>query len=113
MTSMRITLALLPVLLLLAACSAPFSYEYGGAPEPTVDIHCTDTDPHPIAVGITETYVVTYEQVMTWFCTGYSFDNILIALETAEATDSDPDVLLEMLLEKDWEQIWSEIGLTD
>jgi len=110
---MRITLALLPSLLLLAACAAPLSYEYGGAPEPTVDIHCTDTDPHPIAVSITETYDVTYEQVMTWFCSGYSFDNILIALETAEATDSDPDELLEMLLEKDWEQIWSELGLTE
>lgn len=110
---MRITLALLPILLLLAACStAPGLTGFGVSATPTIDIHCTDADPHPIAVSITGTYDVTYEQVMTWFCGGYSFENILIALETAEATDYDPDVLLQMLLEKDWEQIWTEIGLT-
>lgn len=110
---MRITLALFPLLLLLSACGAPGLAGFNTSVTPTVDIHCTDTEPHPIAVGITEDYDVTYEQVMTWFCSGYSFENILIALETAEATGYDPDVLLQMVLEKDWEQIWEEIGLTE
>jgi hypothetical protein len=111
---MRVILTLLP-LLLLAACAAPVAREPGTSSIPAVgeiDIHCTETDPHPIAVGITADYDVTYEQVMTWFCSGFSFENILIALQTAEATGYEPGVLLEMLLDKDWEQVWSEIGLT-
>jgi hypothetical protein len=74
---------------------------------------CTETNPHPIGLSTAQTYQVTYERVMTWFCDGYSFDNILIALETSAATGDSPDVLLEMLLEKDWDEIWLEIGFTD
>jgi hypothetical protein len=51
--------------------------------------------------------------VMTWFCGGYSFDNILIALETSEAVDVPADGLLQMLQEKEWEQVWVEVGLID
>jgi hypothetical protein len=74
---------------------------------------CTETNPHPIGLSTSQTYQITYERVMTWFCDGYSFDNILVALETSAATGIAPDVLLEMLLEKDWDEIWLEIGLTD
>jgi hypothetical protein len=74
---------------------------------------CTYTDPHPIGQSIAETYAVSYQQVMDWFCSGFSFENILIALETSEAVDIPPDTLLEMLLEKEWEEIWQEIGFTD
>lgn len=77
---------------------------------PTVDIHCSESEPNPIGQDIAATYEVPYEQVMTWFCQGYSFDNILIALETSEATGIPAETLLEMLLEKDWETIWQEIG---
>lgn len=77
---------------------------------PTVDIHCSESDPNPIGQDIASTYNVSYEQVMTWFCQGYSFDNIIIALETSEATEIPAETLLQMLLEKDWETIWQEIG---
>jgi hypothetical protein len=76
------------------------------------DDQCTYTDPHPIGMSIADTYQVSYEQVMSWFCSGYSFDNILIALETSDAVDVPPDVLLDRLLETDWEDIWEEVGLT-
>jgi hypothetical protein len=68
---------------------------------------------HTVGLSIAETYEVPYEQVMKWFCDGFSFDNILIALETSEAVDIPADVLLEMLLEKEWEQIWSEVGFME
>jgi hypothetical protein len=72
---------------------------------------CTETNPHPMGQSIAETYEdVSYEQVMTWFCDGYTFDDILIALETSEATDVPASSLLEMLWEKPWEEIWEEIG---
>jgi hypothetical protein len=70
-------------------------------------------DPHPIGENIAATYEVSYQQVMAWFCSGYSFENILIALETSEAVDIPAETLLQMLLEKDWEEIWVEVGFTD
>ncbi len=78
-----------------------------------VDFKCQGSEPHPVGSNIAETYEVPYEEVIGWFCEGYSFENILIALETSEATDIPAETLLEMLLEKDWEVIWNEIGLTD
>jgi hypothetical protein len=74
---------------------------------------CTETNPHPIGQSIAESYELEYDQVMRWFCVGYSFENILIALETSEAVDIPPGALLEMLLEKDWEEIWVEIGFVN
>lgn len=102
---------LLPVLLVACqnAVPAPGAVD---TPTPTVDIHCTETDPHPIGQEIASTYNVPYEQVMTWFCEGYSFDNIIIALETSQATEIPAQTLLEMALEKDWETIWQEIGFS-
>jgi hypothetical protein len=79
----------------------------------TVDIYCTGTDPHPIGQSIAGTYAVPYQQVMTWFCSGYSFENILVALETSEAVDIKAETLLLMLLDKEWEEIWDEIGFIE
>jgi hypothetical protein len=81
--------------------------------ESTEVFNCTGNDPHPIGQNIATTYEVTYQQVMTWFCSGYSFENILVALETSQAVDIPADTLLEMLLEKEWEEIWVEVGFTD
>jgi hypothetical protein len=75
--------------------------------------NCTDNNPHPMGQSIATTYEVSYEQVMTWFCSGYSFENILLALETSEAVDVQADTLLQMLLEKEWEEIWVEVGFTE
>jgi hypothetical protein len=74
---------------------------------------CTETNPHPMGQSIAETFDVSYEQVMTWFCDDYTFDDILIALETGQATDIPAAVLLEMRMEKTWSEIWVEIGLTE
>jgi hypothetical protein len=80
----------------------------------TTDVaSCTDVNPHPIGQGIAETYDVSYDQVMIWFCRGYSFDNIMIALETGEAVNIPAETLLDMLLEKEWEDIWAEVGFVN
>jgi hypothetical protein len=84
-----------------------------GEVEATVDIHCTETDPHPIGQRISEGYGISYQQTMTWFCSGYSFENILVALETSAAADFPADTLLQMSLEKEWEEIWVEIGFIE
>jgi hypothetical protein len=122
----------LAMLVLLAACTPavvdspivtappvdlPFAVSDQNEPAPmdeaTVDYNCTDQNPHLIGQGIAAKYDASYQQVMTWFCSGYSFENIMIALETSDAVEIPADTLLEMRLEKEWEEIWSEIGLTN
>lgn len=95
-----------------AQADSPSSGEETQIGEATADANCTDLNPHPIGASIATDYEVSYEQVMTWFCSGYSFENILIALETSEAVDVPAEDLLQMLLEKEWEEIWVEVGLT-
>jgi hypothetical protein len=71
-----------------AQADSPSSGEEAQSGESAVDdADCTDLNPHPIGASIAADYEVSYEQVMTWFCSGYSFENILIALETSEAVD--------------------------
>jgi hypothetical protein len=95
-----------------AQADSPSSGEEAQSGEVAGDADCTNLNPHPIGASIAADYEVSYEQVMTWFCGGYSFENILIALETSEAVDVPADTLLQMLLEKEWEEIWVEVGLT-
>jgi hypothetical protein len=95
-----------------AQADSPSSGEEAQADESAVDADCTDLNPHPIGASIAADYEVSYEQVMIWFCSGYSFENILIALETSEAVEVPAEDLLEMLLEMEWEEIWVEVGLT-
>ncbi|RPI87416.1 MAG: hypothetical protein EHM41_05070 [Chloroflexi bacterium] len=83
-----------------------------GGNETTGGYNCTDTEPHPIGQSIAKSYEVDYLQVMNWFCSGYSFENILIALETSSVVNIPTDMLLEMRLDKEWEVIWDETGFT-
>ena len=117
--SKNLILAILTVLALigLAACNTGGgSSDQSDSSVPTIadqaENQCPDVDPHPIGESIAQTYDVSYEQVMSWYCEGYSFDNILIALETSQAVDVTADTLLSMLMEKDWETIWDEVGFT-
>jgi hypothetical protein len=96
-----------------AQADSPSSGEEAQTGESTAGADCTELNPHPIGASIAADYEVSYEQVMTWFCSGYSFENILIALETSEAVEVPAETLLQMLLEKEWEEIWVEVGLTD
>lgn len=95
-----------------AQTSSPSSSDEAQTGESAADANCTELNPHPIGASIAADYEVSYEQVMTWFCSGYSFENILIALETSEAVEVPAEALLQMLLEKEWEEIWVEVGLT-
>lgn len=73
---------------------------------------CADAEPDPIAESIASTYEVPYQQIIDWYCAGSSFDDILLALETSLATHIPPETLLSMRGEKEWEEIWVEIGFT-
>lgn len=76
---------------------------------------CLGEDISPIGQSIAEDYEsANYEQVMTWFCNGAEFEDILVALETEAQTDSSADDLLNLLAEGfTWEEIWQSVGLTE
>ncbi len=76
------------------------------------DIHCADPDPHPMGESIAEKFEVSYEQVMTWYCGGDAFSDILLALETTKLVeDQEVETLLERLENESWEEIWGDLGV--
>ena len=76
------------------------------------DTNCSAVNPHPIAEGMTETFEITYDEVMTLYCEGYAFSDILLALETSELVDQSPEALLARLRTRSWQEIWDEYGVS-
>jgi len=76
---------------------------------------CPGDEINPIGKSIADDYdSVTYEQVMTWFCNGAEFEDILVALETEAQTGTSADDMLKMLADGfTWDEIWQTIGLTN
>ena len=81
--------------------------------EPTEnpETNCSSLNPHPMAEGMAEQFDVTYDEVMTWYCDGAAFSDILLALETDLLVDQTPEELLSMLEDSTWEEIWVELGV--
>jgi hypothetical protein len=55
-----------------------------------------ETDPtcmshmlHPVGMKLAMQYGEEYDQVMTWFCQGFGFGEIMLAFQTSQATDMD------------------------
>ena len=68
---------------------------------------CLDGEVSPIGGAIAEEYDFTsYEEVITWFCNGAEFEDILVALETESQTGTPADGFT-------WEEIWQQVGLTE
>ncbi|HKI54380.1 MAG TPA: hypothetical protein VJ987_09655 [Anaerolineales bacterium] len=84
-------------------------------PEETASPNCLGDEVSPIGQSIADDYEsATYEQVMTWFCNGAEFEDILVALETEEQTEASADEMLKMLADGfTWEEIWQLVGLTN
>jgi len=76
---------------------------------------CLAGEPSPIAESIAEEYEFTdYGEVVTWFCDGAEFEDILVALETESQTGTPAEEMLQMLADGfSWEDIWAFVGLTD
>lgn len=85
-------------------------------PGPTSAPDCYPEGEHPIAAGIADDYsgITDYNEVMTWFCNGAEFEDILNALTTEEITEVDAEEFLWMLAEGyTWEMIWDQLDLTN
>lgn len=74
---------------------------------------CPGDEINPIGESIAADYdFATYDQVMTWFCDGAEFEDILVALETQGLTGEPAEEMLQMLADGlTWDDIWLLVGL--
>lgn len=84
-------------------------------PEETPEADCPGEGINSIGQGIANEYeFASYEDVMTWFCSGAEFEDILVALETEDQIGTPAEEMLVMLAEGfSWEEIWLVVGLTE
>ncbi len=82
-----------------------------GKPDDSPETNCSAINPHPLAESMAETFEITYDEVMTLYCDGYAFSDILLALETSELVDQSPAALLARLRTRSWQEIWDEFGV--
>lgn len=85
--------------------------EVEAEPTENPETNCSSLNPHPLAEGMTEQFDVTYDEVMTWYCDGAAFSDILLALETVDLVEISVEELLGMLDDSTWEEIWQELGV--
>ena len=81
----------------------------------TAPSDCLGGEINPIGESIAEEYEFTdYPEVITWFCNGAEFDDILVALETESQTGTPAEEMLQMLADGfTWDEIWQLVGLTE
>jgi hypothetical protein len=74
--------------------------------------NCADESVNQIGKSIADSYSFTSPQeVMTWFCQGAEFEDIMTALETEELTGIAAEDMLKMRAEGlSWDEIWKLIG---
>lgn len=73
---------------------------------------CFEADPHPIGEAIAEDFDAGYDEVMGWMCDGFSFEDILLALQTSELSGRPAGEILDKTGSRSWSLIWQEAGLT-
>jgi hypothetical protein len=87
--------------------------------EPSLDATapptCLGDEISSIGQAIADEYEsASYEQVITWFCNGAEFEDIIVALETESQTGTLAEEMLQMLADDfTWDEIWLMIGLTE
>jgi hypothetical protein len=76
---------------------------------------CLGDEVSSIGQAIADEYEsASYEQVITWFCNGAEFEDIIVALETESQTGTPAEEMLQMLADDfTWDEIWLMIGLTE
>lgn len=67
---------------------------------------------HPVGWRIANTYGLEYDEVMGWFCDGFGFGEIMLALQTSRITEMPAEDLLQWKVEQGgWGQVWQGLGL--
>jgi hypothetical protein len=82
--------------------------------EPHVDrTHCGSAGQiHPVGESIARNYDLPYDDVISIYCAGYNFEDILLALESEAQSGMAAQDILEMRADGlSWDEIWRELGL--
>jgi hypothetical protein len=96
--------------LIVEVTKTPFQPQWTGTTSP----YCYGSETHTIGKGIAEKFNLPYEQVMTWFCSGNEFEDILLALQTRQKVEVPVEQMLALKVEGyTWEGIWRQVGLTE
>lgn len=84
-----------------------------GEDDPSNGYFCRQSeDPHPFGNLLAERYETDYETLQAWFCDGFGWGQIMLALQTGKVTGEDPAALLESRRDGEgWGQIWQRLKL--
>lgn len=72
---------------------------------------CPLANPHPVAENIAQKYQLEYDEVIDWYCQGYEFEDILLALQTSRLTEVAVEDLLTLSETQSWSEIWEDFDL--
>jgi hypothetical protein len=83
---------------------------YGWGDDQSSD--CYGSERHKIGQGIADKFEVPYEQIMSWFCGGSQFEDILLALQTSRLISvSTDELLVKRANGQKWDDIWEVMGM--
>ena len=81
--------------------------------DPSNGFYCIQSEvPHPFGARLAERYGVEYTTLQEWFCAGFGWGQIMLALQTGMITEMEPGTLLEERSSGlGWGEIWQNLGL--
>jgi hypothetical protein len=84
-----------------------------GDDDPSSGFYCTQSDiPHPFGARLAEHYNVEYTILQEWFCSGFGWGQVMLALQTGTITGEDPGGLLARRSNGEgWGNIWQSLRL--
>jgi hypothetical protein len=82
-------------------------------PGPSDGFYCQNPDvQHPMGARLAERFGVDYATLLGWYCQGYGWGQIMLALKTSQVTGEDPLTLLqERNAGAGWGHMWHDRGL--
>ncbi len=76
--------------------------------------YCSDKkeSEHPFAAAISDTYSTSVSVVMDYFCQGYGFGEVMLALQTNQINNEEVSTMLDLRRSgQGWGQIWQDMKL--
>ena len=74
---------------------------------------CTNQT-HPIGVKLATAYRVPYETVMGWFCQGFGFGEIVLALQASQHSELSAEEILLLKVELGgWGEVWRHLAMLE
>ena len=89
--------------------------EGGNDEEPLQGLDCLGPEENNIGQSIADRFEESsYEEVITWFCNGAEFEDILPALLSEQSSDASAEEILVMLADGfTWDEIWQLVGIIE